>query len=288
MSGTSPLDRLTLVYVVFASLVTALRWPAAGDAPHVLLLYPAVAALALAAPALRRRGGALGFLGEFYPLLLTIVLYSAIGALNARAGVLHDQRVQTLEHALFGGQPSMDWIRAVPSPPLSTLMHGAYLSYYGILAAGPAGLWFTGRREASRRVVLVCMATFYVCYAFFLLFPVAGPRYLFPLAQNEATSIPIARFTQWMLNGGSAIGTAFPSSHVAASAVLSVRTFIEWRPLGVPLVVASLLLALATVYGQFHYAVDALAGAVVAFLVLLALQVSVFRGSAAEADRPTS
>jgi membrane-associated phospholipid phosphatase len=242
-----------------------------------------VAVLALAAPTLRRRGGALGFVGEFYPLLLTVVLYSAIGTLNARAGVLHDQRVQALEHALFGGQPSMDWIRTMPSRALSTLMHGAYLSYYGILAAGPAGLWFTGRREASRRVVLVCMAAFYLCYAVFLLCPVAGPRHLLPLAQNEATAIPLARFTQWMLNGGAAIGTAFPSSHVAASAALSVRATMEWKPLGVPLLVASLLLALATVYGQFHYAVDAIAGATVAVVVLLVLQASCFRRPAVAA-----
>ncbi len=43
-----------------------------------------------------------------------------------------------------------------------------------------------------------------------------------------------------------------------------------WRPLGSVLVPAALLLSLATVYGQLHYAVDALAGAAVAAVVLIA------------------
>jgi membrane-associated phospholipid phosphatase len=280
MSEPSHLDRLTLGYVAFAALVTAVRWPTSAGAPSVLLLYAGVALLALAAPALRRRGGVPAFFGEFYPLILTVLLYSAIGTLNSAVGVLHDLRVQAVERALFGCQPSVEWIRAMPSPVLSTLMHGAYLLYFAILAVGPMGLWFSGRREEARRVLLSCATAFYFCYAVFLLFPVAGPRYLFPLAENDATTIGIARFTQALLSGGSALGTAFPSSHVAASAAVSVRTFLEWKPLGTPLLAVSILLALATVYCQLHYAVDAVAGAAVAVIVLLVLQYFVFRTSA--------
>jgi membrane-associated phospholipid phosphatase len=42
-----------------------------------------------------------------------------------------------------------------------------------------------------------------------------------------------------------------------------------WRPLGAALVPAALLLSLATVYCQFHYAVDALAGIALAAAVLV-------------------
>lgn len=268
MSGLSLLDRLTLAYVAFAALVTACRWPTASGAPLPLLVYASVAALALAGPSLRRHGGFTELLGEVYPLVLTVVLYGAIGTLNAASGVLHDGRIQAWEQTIFGGQPSMAWIRAVPSPAFSTLMHAAYLSYYLILTTGPLALWYSGRRNEARRTVLACMATFFACYGVFLLFPVAGPRYVFPLATNDATAIGIARFTQRLLEGGSAIGTAFPSSHVAASAALSVQTFLGWPRLGAPLVAASVLLTLATVYCQFHYATDALAGAVLAAAVL--------------------
>jgi membrane-associated phospholipid phosphatase len=97
---------------------------------------------------------------------------------------------------------------------------------------------------------------------------VAGPRYLFPLAANAASDTAIARFTQRLLDDGAAWGTAFPSSHVAVSVVAAGVAVREWRPLGVVLLVAASLLTLGTVYGQFHYAVDAVAGAGLAAAVV--------------------
>lgn len=266
----APLDRWTLAYVAVASLFLALRWSglSARTAASLLLLHAVAAAAALLAPRLRRGEPPARFLGEFYPLLLLYPLYAELGVLNASAGGFHDARVQAWEEALLGAQPAHDWIRAQPWPWLSNLLHAAYLSYYLILAAAPLGLWLAGRREGSRRTIRLMMITFYVCYTCFLLFPVAGPRYLFPLADNEATATSLARFTQDLLNAASSRGTAFPSSHVAAALVASLSALREWRPLGAVLVPLALLLALGTVYGQFHYAVDALAGALVAAAAL--------------------
>jgi membrane-associated phospholipid phosphatase len=256
-------------YLAFATamLVAPGRARFAG-VTWILAGYAALLALALAAPALRRRGGRPGFLAEFYPLLAAVGLYTAVGMVNAIAGVSHDAAVQRWEDALFGGQPSREWIRAAPWPWLSVAMHAGYLSYYLILAGAPLGLWLSGRREGARRVTLAMMAAFYLCYAIFLLFPVAGPRYTFPLADNAATAMGIARFTQRLLDGGAAWGTAFPSSHVAVSLVAAGVTLGEWRALGAPLLAAAILLTLGTVYGQFHYAVDAVAGAALAAAVV--------------------
>jgi membrane-associated phospholipid phosphatase len=149
-------------------------------------------------------------------------------------------------------------------------MHAAYLSYYGILAAAPLVPWLAGRRPAARTTLLLTMATFYVCYAIFLVFPVAGPRYLFAPARNAATDTPLTVLTHRLLESGSAWGTAFPSSHVAAALVASACAFRALRPLGAVLLPLSALLSLATVYCQLHYAVDALAGAALASAVLLA------------------
>jgi membrane-associated phospholipid phosphatase len=264
------LDRWTLAYLGVASLFLGLRWTSlATERGALLLMLHVVTALAAwLAPRLRRGGGPARFLGDFYPLLLLYPLYAELGILNAR-GPGHDARVQAWEVLLFGGQPSRDWIRAQPEPWLSNVLHGAYLSYYGILVAAPLGLWLSGRREGARRTIGLVMLTFYVCYTIFLLFPVAGPRYLFAPAQNPATATPIALFTQELLNAASSRGTAFPSSHVAVALVASLSALREWRPLGATLLPLATLLALGTVYGQFHYAVDALAGAAVAAVVML-------------------
>jgi membrane-associated phospholipid phosphatase len=276
LAPLAPIDRATLAYLAAALAFTLAHRPRALPLLAVLLcVLAAMAVLAtVLAPRARRGSGPLGqLLAEIYPLALTPVLYTHIGLVNIAHGVAHDTLVQHWEQALFGVQLSLAWIRDFPSAAWSTLMHGAYLSYYPILAAAPLGLWYSGRRRESRAAVLAMMTTFYACYAFFLLFPVAGPRYCFAVADNAATAVPLAVFSRRLLEMGSAWGTAFPSSHVAAALVAAVSAWRGWRPLGAVLLVAAVLLTLATVYCQFHYAVDALAGAVVAVLVLSVLRV---------------
>ncbi len=269
MRSLSPLDRWTLLYAAFALLALLWSWPASRAVlSHSLLVHAGLAGLALLAPRLRRTGTLGTFWAGFYPLILVLALYTEIGLLNQARGLSHDVLVQTWEATVFGGQPSRDWIRAWPFPWLSWLLHLGYLSYYAILIASPLGLWLVGQRAGARTAACLIMVAFYTCYAIFLVFPVAGPRYLFPLAENPATAIPAASFTQKLLNSRAAWGTAFPSSHVAASLVASVTAWRFSRGLGAVLIPLSALLAVGTVYGQFHYALDALAGAAVAAVVL--------------------
>jgi len=269
VTSLAAVDRWTLAYAAAASLALALHWPLATPAAWLLpVAHVGLIAVPLLAPRARRAGALGGFLGTFYPLLLVTFLYSEIGLMNSCAGRSYDPLVQRWDLMLFGVQPSFAWIRACPSPWLSWPLHLGYLSYY-ILVPGPSlALWFSGRRPAARAAVLLISVTFYVCYAVFMLFPVAGPRYAFPLAANAATAIAPARLLQRLLDAGAAWGTAFPSSHVAVSLVSSLYAARRWRVLGVVFVPAALLLGLGTVYGQFHYALDALSGAALAALVL--------------------
>ncbi len=265
----SVLDLATLAYLAFAAVVMGGRGGTAA-APAVAA-QSLLALVALVAPRLRHHGGVAAFVGAFYPLLALVGLYTTIGLVNTAAGVSHDAAVQGWEQGLFGTQPARVWIRAWPSPALSWLLHAGYLSYYLILAA-PLVLWLARRRAAAERVVLAIMVTFYACFTVFLLFPVAGPRYAFAPADNAATRTAIARAAQRLLDNGAAWGTAFPSSHVAASLASSLATLREWREPGAAFLVLAVLLSLGTVYGQFHYALDVLAGAAVAGGVLAAVR----------------
>ena len=267
----APVDRATLAYVAVALAFNLVRgprgWPAIVVLPGALLATALVAAVL--APRARRAGPFGRFLAEFYPLALVFGLYTHVGAVN-EGGVAHDALVQRWEEALFGGQVALLWIRAFPSPAWSTLMHAAYLCYFPILVGSPFGLWAKGRREAARGTLLLILATFYACYALFLVFPVAGPRYVFPPAANAATAVPLAVATHRLLEGASARGTAFPSSHVAVALVAATCAWRGWRLLGAVMLPVAVLLTLATVYCQFHYGVDAVAGAAVALVALIA------------------
>jgi membrane-associated phospholipid phosphatase len=262
------LDVWTITYASFASLVIAVR--GGSLAAPLVIAHAALVGVALLAPRLRASNGAGRFIAAFYPLLAVLGLYSAIGLVNAAAAMSHDAAVQRWDAALFGVQPSRDWIRACPLPALSWTLHVAYLSYYMTLAAAPLGLWLSGRRESARHVAFLMMLTFYLCYAAFLLYPVTGPRYAFPQADNAATAVLPARLAQRLLDGQAAWGTAFPSSHVAVSLVGAAAAAREWAAFGILLLVPAALLTIATVYGQFHYASDAIAGLVLAWAVLAA------------------
>jgi len=262
-------DVVTLVYVAIAT-AAVLAFSGQDHASWDLLLtaHALLVTLVLLAP-LARQSGSLGrFLGDWYPMLLLGALYAEVGVLNVDLGYQHDQVIQRLELWVFGSQLSYRWIREMPNPALSWLLHGCYLAYYAILYASPLGLWFSGRRDAARRTIFAVMVTFYICYVVFLFFPVAGPRYAFDLADNAATTVWPARVTQWLLDLGDSWGAAFPSSHVAAAVVAALCALRYWRPLGLLLTPLTVGLVLSVVYGQFHYAVDAVAGLIVACAVL--------------------
>jgi len=268
------IDLATLVYVGIATV--AVLSPVFGEAiperASLLAVHVLLVTLVLLAPRARAAGPIGRFLGEWYPLLLLPGLYGEVHLLTVRAGFQNERSIQQLEAWVFGPQVSYRWIRAQPNSLLSWILHICYLAYYPILYASPFGLWLRGRREASRQTIFAIMVTFYLCYAAFLFFPVAGPHYAFDTAHNAATAVWPARVAAWLVDHGDSWGAAFPSSHVAAAAVATGMALRQWRRLGLALLPFTVGLIPATVYGQFHYAVDALAGLAVAALVLVAMQ----------------
>lgn len=285
-SSLTTLDRWTLSYVTLATVALALSFQ--DDViPHWQFLAAAHAmlvGLVLLAPHARTSGPVGRFLGDWYPMLLLAGLYGEIGVLTLDAGFQNDWAIQRLEAWVFGSQVSYRWIREMPVPWFSAVLHTCYLAYYAILYAAPLGLWFSGRRDAARHAILGVMITFYLCYVAFLFYPVAGPRYAFDLPHNAATEVGPARLAQWLLDRGDSWGAAFPSSHVAASVVATGFALRYWRPLGLLLLLPTTGLVLAVVYGQFHYGVDALTGLLLAGIMLAVMQ----RVRVAEAPNPTT
>ena len=268
--GLQAVDLLLLGYLTIVSIVAVVR---ASSRPGWWLVLVAQALFILllflvTRPHLGRAGRTLR---EIYPLLLLLGLYSELDVLNSGAGAVHDQLVQRWELLLFGTQISHEWWQTAPSRFWSTVLHGAYLSYYFIVAA-PA-LYFAGRGDlaAVRHFVLVVMTTFIVCYLVFLFFPVAGPYYQFPRPAPWFTDNLPARLAYQALASGSSYGAAFPSSHVAAALAATLAAGRISRRLGLILSLPTLLLTVGVVYCQMHYGVDALAGLALGGLVAWAV-----------------
>jgi membrane-associated phospholipid phosphatase len=277
----APIDKLALGYAGMVGVGIAYLW-VRGFANYfhwMIVAHLLLATLALLAPRAREAGGGrVGrFLADWYPLLLLPALYGAIGVINLDAGRAYDPLIQRLEALVFGSQVSYRWIREEPNVVLSWILHSCYLAYFFILYASPAGLWLSGRKDAARETIFAIIVTFFICYVVFIFFPVTGPRYVFELTQNPATEVAPARFAQWILDRGDAWGAAFPSSHVAGAVIATMFALRSWRRLGLILAPFTVGLVFSVVYGQFHYAVDAVAGLALAFAVYVTVRRAALR-----------
>ena len=219
----------------------------------------------------RPRSSLLAFLRIAWPVALTPLFYMELATLNQLLFPgYYDAFVQRWEEALFGVQLSVkasDWI---PSLWFSELLHVGYVSYYLVVPAALISAWTAGGRTGLERAAFTTALGFFLCYLCFAVFPVAGPRYDFPKISGPPSQGVVFGIVHQILESGSSKGTAFPSSHVAAtlSAWLSAgavnrRAFWLLAPFAIAL-------TLGTVYGRFHYGVDAAAGIVFAVAAFLA------------------
>ena len=280
--AVKPVDKLLAGYVGFLTIVIAVRG-GVGQPTWWLLGAHVLFALLLVLFARLGPHDRLGqLLHDLYPLILLGGFYTELGLLSLDFGVgrllEHDRVVQGWDQFLFGFQISYDWIRRSPSVFWSGLLHFAYFTYYPIIYLSPIALLLAGRRHGARQVVLATMTAFVVCYVVFALYPVGGPNYAFAHPIGPVRNVWSARLVYSVLDLGSAIGTAFPSSHVAATAATVAALWWASRRAFAVAVVPAALLVVATVYCQMHYGVDALVG-----LGVAALAVAVVRAVGAEA-----
>jgi len=257
-----------LVAYLLVSAVLAL----AGGSRAGLELAAAHAAGAALVVLLARRplpgGSALRFLRIALPLVAIPVLYAELRVLDQL--LFHgyfDATVQGWERTLFGTQLSLAAVRALPYAWLSEILHAGYFSYYLIVPTAALGAYLAGGDRGLERLTLTVSLAFFVCYLCFAVFPVAGPRYLFPPLEGAPARGPVYALVHTVVEGGSSKGTAFPSSHVAASVSALLGTWRDARRTFWILLLPVTALVIGTVYGRFHYGVDALSGLVVAATV---------------------
>jgi membrane-associated phospholipid phosphatase len=263
-----PGDVLAAAYLAATGVLAALS----GTTTGFLLAALHVVAMGLIhllgrVPVPRQPFGA--FLRLAWPVAATPLLYMELATLNQLLFPGYfDAAVQAWERALFGSQLSIvssGWYDALW---FSELLHFGYVSYDLVVPAALLAGWKLGGRDGLERVAFTTALGFFLCYLCFAVFPVAGPRYEFAKITGPQTEGTFFALVHSILEGGSSKGTAFPSSHVAAtcSAWLAAG-LIDRRVLWI-LAPFAVSLTLGTVYGRFHYGIDAALGLLVAIVAV--------------------
>jgi membrane-associated phospholipid phosphatase len=269
-SGLRPVDVLLLGYLLATGLVI-LAWP--RNLPlwplHLALRLVAVVAILRLVPA-RPKQPVLAFLRDWYPILAFIPLYAELGTLTHLFFAGHrDAVVAGWEAALLGGQPSQTWHTRFAWPWLSEYLHFAYFSYYFVPTTLAMWLYLRGDMARFSRALTATLGVFLTCCLIYLAFPVTGPYHHFGHPAAASWGGFFGPLAHGLVERGSSLGTAFPSSHTAVAVCVWLTA---WRLHRLAFwVLAAIVPALARgpIYGGVHYAVDTLAGAALGAVVAL-------------------
>ncbi len=212
-----------------------------------------------------------GVLRDWLPVALVVVAYKEMGWFAP------DQHTYELERAwiqwdrvlLYEGRLKA----AIEStgPWLASLLELSYALVYLVGPLGVAALYlYSSRRHVDQFLVILLLGTL-LSYALYPFFPSEPPRTVFPGEDAPAINTLFRRFNWWLLGGGGIHTSVFPSGHVShafAGAFGMLRALPRHRWVGRALLALAVSIALATVYGRYHYAVDAVAGLGVALVAL--------------------
>jgi len=263
-----PVDLLAAAYLAATAVVAALSWSSTGlviAGLHVVALALVHLLGRVPLPANRF----LAFLRLAWPVAVTPLLYLELATLNQLLFPGYfDGAVQAWEQALFGSQLSIVMSGWYDALWFSEMLHFGYVSYYVVVPVALIGGLYLGGTDGLERVAFTTALAFFLCYLCFAVFPVAGPRYEFARIVGPQTDGVVYGLVHSILESGSSKGTAFPSSHIAATVSAWLAAGLVDRRLMWILAPFAVSLTIGTVYGRFHYGIDSVAGLGVAILAV--------------------
>jgi membrane-associated phospholipid phosphatase len=213
-----------------------------------------------------RESQAAEHLRNWIPLALMLVAYREVGWL---APATHDHRLE-LSWIVWDRMALREWrLRdAIESTGvvLPTILETCYLLVYALPAFSMTMLYVFRKSRRADSLLVIYLLGLFLSYVQFPFWPSEPPRVVFPGEDAPAVETAIRQFNQWILGGYGIHTSVFPSAHVSGAfgAAFGLKYALGERPWvyrGV--FVYATLVAIATVYGRYHYAVDAVAGVVV-------------------------
>lgn len=281
-TAVAPVDRLLAAFNGFMAVAWASATDGTGAAPW---LFCAAHAAAAGLPWLIGRAGglspAVAALRHTYPLLWLPAFWLEVDPLRrALHDVANDSFVRALDTSLTGVPLHATWMPAMPFAWLSEPLHFAYFIYYLTIVAPLVVLALRRRADAGEAVFRI-MLTYVACFASYALFPVDGPHHLEVMYRGPTADGFWYGIVHGINDAGGSLGAAFPSSHAAGAVTIAcIGAFYFRRWVAVLLGIQAAAVVLATFYTQYHYAIDALAGAALALVLQLLVAPVLLRPSA--------
>jgi membrane-associated phospholipid phosphatase len=265
-----PVDWFTMAYLGITLIPILFFLGADPEMPLLLAGHVLGIGAILAA---RRFGLGRTRIGEFiltlYPVPLFAFLYIEVGTFCRvfHDGALHDDVIQRVEVALFGGHPSQDLYLRLGSKWLGEYLHLGYIAYYVLSPLLVITLWFRRSQLAVEQALACTALSFYISFLIFMSWPVAGPYQTMTPPEVSGLGFVLPKLARSIIDSGSSIGAAFPSSHVAVAVTIWIMAMRFHKGLAIVYALLVPALSIGAIYGGFHYATDVVAGAILGVLV---------------------
>lgn len=144
-----------------------------------------------------------------------------------------------------------------------------YLLVYAVAPSVVAILYFQRRRSRVNGALFLYLLGTLLAYALFPYFPSDPPRIAFGGGDMPNIVTPIRELNLWLLGDFSIHSSVFPSAHVSSvfSADWALFAFLpERKRYGWGMLIYAVSVAVATIYGRYHYAADVAAGIALSFI----------------------
>jgi membrane-associated phospholipid phosphatase len=205
-------------------------------------------------------------LRNWIPLALMLVAYKEMGWLSPAS---HDHRLEqswiVWDRLLLTRWRLKNVIESAGAL-FPSLLELCYVLVYALPAFSMGMLYIYRKSRDAERLLVIYLLGLFLSYVQFPFWPSEPPRIVFPGEDASTFDTLLRRFNHWILGGYGIHISVFPSAHVsgAFSAAFALKDVFAERPWvyrGV--FIYATLVAIATVYGRYHFAVDAVAGVVV-------------------------
>jgi membrane-associated phospholipid phosphatase len=266
-----PTEAIHFAALFILAVLTVIFRKNLADPTWMFLAYAALALALVPMVYLSRRQDRLPapvvLLLDFYPAAFVPMVFNTLSPLiTAARGGARDDLLIAADRALFGVDVTV-WMEQFTRPRLNDLLYIFYATYYFVALVPGLILWFRDRNTA-RRFIFTLMLVYYVSYAGYFTIPALGPRFAqADLYTKSLTETPISRVINDTINYLEKTKLdVFPSGHTMISMAVLLVMWKRARDVFWWILPITTGLIISTVYCRFHYVVDLIAGAALAFV----------------------
>ncbi|MGA3326814.1 MAG: phosphatase PAP2 family protein [Terriglobia bacterium] len=275
-------EQIAIAFFVYLTLAAFVLHLDAHDLCIIMALNTVTLATLIMLRRNRQRAPWLAAAADLFPALLVLVAYRESGLLLTPDPTHHlDNVFIQWDRVLLHNAFVQDVLQA-GAPWLQHYLELAYLLCYPLVPLGVAAVHYApprsgagepaatkGGRAMDSYWAAVLLATLF-CYAVYPFFPLTPPRVLVADVPGPHVAPLLRRLNFWLLDHYSVQACIFPSGHVAAVTAVALAVRKHAPRLGALFLFLAASVAVATVYGRYHYAADAVAGALVAVAAYIA------------------